>query len=230
MKKIYYTIIGGIKGLFRFLWKLLRRHLRAELECFLFWLGGIITIAWIRLMLLDACGKIDPSRQFTWEVTLFYVVSLAFLLGIKGVRRRLNGYMNGNGNGVKNSILAQPVSDQSGQAQIAPPQPPIIPYPGDQYFGEIWPFILVVTTSLIINDYFVPMGNVRILEFFGLNIVKIPSQLIESVLGSIGLFSMTKVYDFSGITQFLVNKAFPQFPVFPPSSVLPQPPIPSIKQ
>ncbi|MBI2632923.1 MAG: hypothetical protein HYW78_00845 [Parcubacteria group bacterium] len=223
MKKIYNIIIGGIKGLFRFLWKLLRRHLRAELECFLFWLGGIITIAWIRLMLLDACGKIDPSRQFTWEVTLFYVVSLAFLLGIKGVRRRLNGFMNGNGNGVKNGVLAQPNSDQG---QIIPPQSSTIPYPGDQYFGEIWPFILVAITSLIINDYFVPMGDVRILEFFGLNIVKMPSQLIPSVLGSIGLFSMTKVYDFSGITQFLVNKAFPQFPILPPSSILPQPPVP----
>lgn len=68
----------------------IKRHFKNELECYLFWLGGCMTLAWIVILLSESYGANVAERALTSEDTLLYLGSLAFVLGIKGVRRRLN--------------------------------------------------------------------------------------------------------------------------------------------
>jgi hypothetical protein len=68
----------------------LKRHFRNELECYLFWLGGYITLAWTFIFIMESYGKNVAERTLSGEDTILYIGSLGFVLGIKGIRKRLN--------------------------------------------------------------------------------------------------------------------------------------------
>lgn len=132
----------------------LKAYFHKKVDVVLFWVGGLITILWIRLLTLEAYNKNVPGHTLSAELTVFYILVLAFCLGIKGVRKRYNNEED-----------------------------------RDQYLGEIWAVVLFLTTFIVIHDYL--SGGFK---FFG-RVDKIPSQLVLSSLGVMGLFGMTKVFD-----------------------------------
>lgn len=73
---------------------MVKKHFRNELECYLFWLGGCITLAWTFILVMESYGKNSDARTLSGEDTVLYLGSLAFVLGLKGVRRRLNHNTN----------------------------------------------------------------------------------------------------------------------------------------
>lgn len=150
----------------------LKRHLRRDVECVLFWLGGLITTVWIRLLVLEAYGRNVKGHTLSLEMTALYILVLAFCLGIKGVRKRYNH------------------NDDRTDNQ-------------DQYLGEVWAVLIFLTAFIIIHDYL----SARF-KLFG-TVEMIPSQLIPSTLGIMGLFGMTKVFDVWKFVKIILKSKFP---------------------
>lgn len=150
----------------------LKRHLRKEIECVLFWLGGLITAVWIRLLVLEAYGRNVKGHTLSWEMTALYILVLAFCLGIKGVRKRYNH--DGDRTNVE-----------------------------DKYLGEVWAVLIFLTAFIIIHDY-LSAG----FKLFGI-VEVIPSQLVPSALGVMGLFGITKVFDVWKFIRVILKDRFP---------------------
>ncbi len=163
-----------------------REYFRKKIDTILFWMGGALTILWSKMIIFEALGRNIEGREMTMPMTTLYIFSLAFFLGIKGVRKRL---MNGNGSG--NLSGKAPADKQAVQRRNYI----------DQYAGEIWATILIIAGILIIHDYL--SGG---FHFFG-PVAKIPKQMYYSIFGVIGLFSATKLFDI----WTLIKKHFPFF-------------------
>lgn len=79
------------KGVEEFVEAIVRHLCFWHTGCFLWWLGGFFSLAWMRLILIDALDIMPDSLVLTEGMANVYFMSLAFCFAYKKAEKNSNG-------------------------------------------------------------------------------------------------------------------------------------------